>query len=640
MSNVQTHVPADCRGTLHACWNRFREIAAEENRPELIERLEPEMKRFELGLFRIVVMGEIKKGKTSFVNALLGTPDLLPVASDIATSVVYKVIYGPERKFKVFFKPDIDTGKRRDPLVIQQGEIADYGTESGNPLNRRQVDFIGVEEPNPMLKEGIVLIDTPGVGGLYKAHREISWRYAPNADAIFFVLDSVETVMSRDEVAFLKELKDRLKKQVFFVQTKIDAVDSEQAESWRLKNCEYLQTEVGIPAKQIRYFPISSELKNVADESQDGPLLEESGFLALLDFIHRGLKARKEELLAAQIAGMLVLPLNEIYADLQSQVKMLQTKSGEEIATIRNDLEKAKADFARWERETYQQEIQNFRNDFDGIKRKYRRQVQETMDPNGLIVTGAINQFRNITFNPKEVVAQSELIQQAWLGNVMELFGNIQQEYNDDIIALSGRMATNLQLATESTNTTLAPIADTSTDGPMVNIDKISMSFSTFEELRTSLYGGMAGGAMATIAVGLVSIIFPPAGFLSLLAPVVGGWFGGVWSGEVMAQRQREEFLSKLKQQFQALAAQISRYAMNHFDDLGSTYERKIGEFFRETVENHRRRLEEQSEQAQQAISRSREENAKYSEEVKLRTNKVGQLIQQLMTLLPDKMNR
>ena len=205
----------DIKGILRRCWGQFCETVRSENRPELIERYEPDMKRFELGLFRIVVMGEIKKGKTSFINALLGTPDLLPVTSDIATSVVFKVIYGPERKFKVFFQTDTDTGKRPEQIEIAQEQLSDYGTESGNPGNKKRVDFIGVEEPNPMLAEGIVLIDTPGVGGLFKAHREISWRYAPNADAIFFVLDSVEAVMSRDEVNFLKELKNRLKKQVF-----------------------------------------------------------------------------------------------------------------------------------------------------------------------------------------------------------------------------------------------------------------------------------------------------------------------------------------------------------------------------------------------------------------------------------------
>ena len=52
------------------------------------------VKLWSAGIFRIVVMGEIKKGKSSFINALLGVKNLVPVNSDIATSTIYKICYG------------------------------------------------------------------------------------------------------------------------------------------------------------------------------------------------------------------------------------------------------------------------------------------------------------------------------------------------------------------------------------------------------------------------------------------------------------------------------------------------------------------------------------------------------------------
>ena len=159
-------------------WFRFQQVAIAAERGDLIAALKPVLERFQLGVFRLVVMGEIKKGKSSFINALLGEQGLLPTKTDVATSTVYKVLYGPEKKLKVFFQPDIDTGRRREPLEIREAELNDYGTEDGNPQNRKRVDFIGIEMPNPLLKEGLVLVDTPGVGGLFKAHRDITWRYA------------------------------------------------------------------------------------------------------------------------------------------------------------------------------------------------------------------------------------------------------------------------------------------------------------------------------------------------------------------------------------------------------------------------------------------------------------------------------
>ena len=198
-------------------WDNLQEIAKVENHEDLIEGVHAAVQQMKRGIFRLVVMGEIKKGKSSFINALLGENDLLPTASDIATSTVYQIIYGPEKKIKIFFKPDIDTNNRPDTLEISENQLPDYGTENGNPDNLKNVDYIAVELPNELLKSGLIIVDTPGVGGLFRKHKEITWRYAPNADAVFFVLDSVEAVISRDEISFLKDLTDKMTKNIYFV---------------------------------------------------------------------------------------------------------------------------------------------------------------------------------------------------------------------------------------------------------------------------------------------------------------------------------------------------------------------------------------------------------------------------------------
>ena len=120
------------------------------------------------GLFRIVVMGEIKKGKSSFINALLGHKDLVPVCSDVATSTIFKICYGPEVGYKVFFHK----ASGKVPVSVGADELVKYGTENGNPGNEKQVEFIQVFCPSPLLKAGLVIVDTPGLGGLFKQHDE------------------------------------------------------------------------------------------------------------------------------------------------------------------------------------------------------------------------------------------------------------------------------------------------------------------------------------------------------------------------------------------------------------------------------------------------------------------------------------
>ena len=138
------------------------------------------------GMFRIVVMGEIKKGKSSFINALLGTENLVPVCDDVATSTVYKICYGEKVAYRVFFTKE--SGK---PVqTIQSSEVSDYGTEKGNPLNEKAVEFIQVLCPSPLLKDGLVVIDTPGLGGVVKGHKKITYDYVPKSDAVFVVTES------------------------------------------------------------------------------------------------------------------------------------------------------------------------------------------------------------------------------------------------------------------------------------------------------------------------------------------------------------------------------------------------------------------------------------------------------------------
>ena len=290
---------------IHRAWSDLQRLADTLGRAEFIEPLRPAVERFEVGTFRLVIMGEIKKGKSSFLNALLGEPELLPTSSDVATSTVFQVRYGPEKKVEVFFLPDLDTGKPAPSLLIHPDEVAVYGTEDGNPSNRKHVDYIGIELPHPLLREGLILVDTPGVGGLFRAHRDITWRYAPNADAIFFILDSVEAVLSADEIRFLQELTAKVTRRVDFVQTKIDVVDEEQSRSWQERNLTILEEKLDWPQQKMHYFPVSSQLKTLADRRQSARHREASGFPEVLDFLHRDLMQAKRHLLAADLARKL-----------------------------------------------------------------------------------------------------------------------------------------------------------------------------------------------------------------------------------------------------------------------------------------------------------------------------------------------
>jgi signal recognition particle receptor subunit beta len=624
----------DYRAVIGTAWLQLQELARAEQRQALVSQLEPVMQRFKLGLFRLVVMGEIKKGKSSFVNALLGEHDLLPTQSDVATSTVYKLLYGPQRKFKVFFQADIDTGKRREVAEISPEQLKDYGTEDGNPKNEKRVDFIGVELPHPLLKEGLVLVDTPGVGGLFRAHGDISLRYAPNADAVFFVLDSVEAVISRDEIQFLRELTTKGTKRVFFVQTKTDIADTEQWQAWQARNKQVLSESLGIPPAQLYYFPVSSKLKKIADHRLDGRRLTDSGFLTVLDFLHRGLMAAKDRQMAGDVAQRFLQTCQQLAQGVQEQVHLYQDRSKEESERLREDYRRVKQELEQWNRTTYSEQVQRFGDQFTELRQKAVQSLQEELDPCGSIVTEIIGNLRANQADPAKIAEAAREIQQEWLMVVAERVGKLQREFNSRVSALLSETCRSLFAGHEST--AVGHVLAQQSNEALADLptEELPVHFGQFEALRNVVYGGMAGAMMANVAVGVVAFVFPPAalvvGLAACAAPVIGAWC----ARSELKCRQREEALMKLQGALQNLARRCQRQALNQFTEIATSYERYARDTFKNAGEQAKETLQQRLKQVEEAGLQTKEQRQAQGQSLKRRLQEIIALEQSLRAIL------
>jgi GTPase SAR1 family protein len=151
--------------------------------------------KLEENVFNLVVLGQFKRGKTSFINALLGE-ELLPTAVVPLTSIVTIIRYGDPLRVNVHFNDG-----RVEQIVPEK--LVDYVTEKGNAKNEKDVKEVVIEYPSPWLKDGVHLIDTPGVGSVYQHNTDVAYRYLPNSDAALFLL-SVDQPFSSASSAFSK----------------------------------------------------------------------------------------------------------------------------------------------------------------------------------------------------------------------------------------------------------------------------------------------------------------------------------------------------------------------------------------------------------------------------------------------------
>ena len=168
------------------------------------------------GRLTTVIVGEFKRGKSSLLGALIEDPDLFPTNVDIATNLVSSVEYAREEQITAFVAKDGQTVA----VPISREEIPDYTTEQGNRGNERKAQLVRIQTPSPRLKTGLVLLDTPGAGGLNSEHTAVTYAVLGSADVAIFVLDALNP-LTVEELSMLKTVAAQAAR-LLVVITKID----------------------------------------------------------------------------------------------------------------------------------------------------------------------------------------------------------------------------------------------------------------------------------------------------------------------------------------------------------------------------------------------------------------------------------
>jgi len=366
--------------------------------------------RDELAMLRynIAIMGFMNRGKSTLINAVLGRrdDDIAPIDIEVCSSAIVEytdtdVIKDTDKYIKdlkdeggalVRFK-----GDNQEPQKIFFNEIRDYVTEQGNEGNNKNVDKVTVYGNFPLLNKAAIMIDTPGKGAIYKYHDTLLQEFLPVADAIIFLI-SANLPLQTGEIAFLRELRDSEKKNIFFVLTKVDKVVKEDMpEVRKFVRDNIMQT--GLNAGKI-YEISAKELfdayrKNLSEEKIK-EIRASSGMDVLLREIEAHiqknsdknhiLKKRVEETLQRAYSfctGMLQLveeDLSKFTKDifsLETEAQQLKTQ-GEQLRT---DQAEAISEFSRmWERQ-----VKHFMRSIQSKKRRITDQIQNSLDNKNLL---------------------------------------------------------------------------------------------------------------------------------------------------------------------------------------------------------------------------------------------------------------
>ena len=161
----------------------------------------------------VVVMGEVKRGKSSLVNALIAQPDLLPVDVLTCTSAPIRVAVSHDGPVV----PQVTLVRGTEREMILATELARWVTVDGvgSLQGNTNAGMDEAQDPPSSAEitvrypemDGITVVDTPGVGGLDKRAVTAALQEARHAGVLLMVCDA-STPITAPEMDILRQAHD------------------------------------------------------------------------------------------------------------------------------------------------------------------------------------------------------------------------------------------------------------------------------------------------------------------------------------------------------------------------------------------------------------------------------------------------
>ncbi|MEM8883452.1 MAG: dynamin family protein [Planctomycetota bacterium] len=325
---------------------------------ELIEHLDE--------MFLLVVVGEVKAGKSSFINALL-RDDVCPEGPLPLTDRVHVLAHGESKGSE---------------------ETAEHVVRHSLPL--AQLERLNV-------------VDTPGTNSPLKRHQEITEAFLPRADIVFFVT-SIDCPLTQTELQLLRRIRETWRKEIACVLAKIDM----HPEKDREIVLEYLQSafqeHLGFTPP---VFPVSSHLARKAHDENDAELFQRSGIAAVENYIVENLSEEQRiQLKLRSPLGTVLDVLGGIDTALAARLRVLE-KDFAGWTAIHEQVDFAATSL----RERAERHLTPIHVSFENLEARGRRFLKDSFRLRGLPLIADATRFRE-TFEREVVRNTAEEIEQ------------------------------------------------------------------------------------------------------------------------------------------------------------------------------------------------------------------------------------
>ncbi len=185
--------------------------------------------------YKVAVIGEFKRGKSSLINALVGT-ELMPTDILPMTAVNTHLTYSDKQEIIIYFKDGTTQQSSLEQLI-------DFATkyDSEKEMQAQLINRVEVHYPSVFCKNHIEIIDTPGLNDNEEMTR-VTLNVLGEIDAAIMVISARAPLSETEQHLILSLIEEQGIHHIVFVVTHIDTISDEPSEQDRL--IEFIKTRI------------------------------------------------------------------------------------------------------------------------------------------------------------------------------------------------------------------------------------------------------------------------------------------------------------------------------------------------------------------------------------------------------------
>ena len=529
----------------------------------------------------ILFCGEFKRGKSSLINAIIGD-EICPTDIGIATAVVTRIMYGQTKKAVRYYGNLLEGENALKKEEIAWDDIQKYTV--GDVIEIGSTVQMDLYYPSEFLKEGLVVIDTPGIGGLDPRHANLTAMALPYADIAVFITDASEPVTESELKFYEKKVASRVKSTIVLI-NKSDILSQDVLQT-HIETTRNTFLSVGNPT----IVAVSAMNWLLYNQLEDEEFKVSSNRDAVIAAINSQIKMfRKGQLM--QFRDILLSEINDILETVKVEKMQLEANHNTQNNAIQNYKDQ-------------QQKLAQFRNEIANPTSSIRLQVNSLFE-------NARNEVLNQISHEGTLLTTSTFDRLIDSENGLNNDGKwLVAQINDELQELSY----NVNLTTKKTfdqisKTLEKKISEVLSDEDINISDELRIHSVLNSQLAFNLAGKFAqGGIIATaLAIGA-----------DFLIPGIGWAVGLMSAAALIWKRLNQESRQQKKMMIRQQVLPKINLAITDLRNQINTQFTKYHQNILQTIQAMLSETEEKMKAIQQTIIESRENEKKFKENMSI----------------------